>query len=80
MTRRRAGTVQGLDQDQRLEELALELEGPDRPGETYLESVNRIREAWSTAREMLAEETAELGPTSATAAHPAESTPGNRPA
>ncbi len=46
-----------LDQDQRLEELALGLEGQDQPGETYLEAVNRISGAWATAREMLAEET-----------------------
>jgi len=51
--------IMRFDQDQRLEDLALELEGPDRPGETYLEAVNRIGQAWSTAREMLATEVSE---------------------
>ena len=47
------------DEDQRLEDLALQMEGPDRPDETYLEAVNRIGRAWSTAREMLATEASE---------------------
>ncbi|MFC4951081.1 hypothetical protein [Pseudonocardia sp. GCM10023141] len=45
------------DQRQRLEDLALELEGPDLPDETYLDAVNRIRGAWTTAQEMIASET-----------------------
>ncbi|GAA2536809.1 hypothetical protein [Pseudonocardia hydrocarbonoxydans] len=44
------------EQDQQLEALALELEGQDHPDESYLDAVNRIRGAWSTAREMLAEQ------------------------
>lgn len=42
-----------------VEELALELEGPDLPQETYLDAVGRITNAWMTAREIV---TAEIPP------------------
>ena len=69
--------MSGTEQDQRLEELALELEGADRPDESYLDAVNRIRGAWTTAREMLAEETT---PVTAPVTAPTEDTPGRHPA
>ena len=36
-----------------IEELAEELAGPDRPGETYLEAVGRLTNARLTARELI---------------------------
>lgn len=44
-----------VEREQMVEELALELEGQDPPGETYPEAVARISTAWATAREVIGE-------------------------
>ena len=46
-----------LERERELELMALELEGPDRPGETYLATAGRITNAWTTAREVIAADT-----------------------
>ena len=45
------------ERERESELVALELEGPDRPGETYLAAVGRITNAWTTAREVIAADT-----------------------
>jgi len=46
-----------METERELELVALELEGPDRPGESYLAAVGRITNAWMTARDVIAADT-----------------------